>query len=625
MTRPEAEGPTKNDNSSHNRDIPHSSTATGQTKCSICQSTFRRPEHLKRHFRSHTKEKPFECAQCGRHFSRTYVTCSVFYNTYSNSLPASPPFYYHTGQTDRSVSDTLHRHELSHHNAGMEGGKDRTHRITVKTFRACYKCAIARVRCSGGSPCARCENRSLECQYPTERRSKAKARKEAQASFANDDRSYGQSPRHVQSTWADGSDQHPSQNGERSMPPPFQYQVTQFQLQMPMSNASGTVSSDFPVKADGLELEKRPLDEVKDNGKASGLEEISNTLSNPDREAKKMRDPFRQYSGVSSQGSASHVAASIENLAEPAHPPKNLHPAGEDHNAISTRPTTENHQVQIELIQPLLNQSTVSTINWLPQNLDSSNDHSHPVNSSYPKVIGAKLPNTSLNQTAWFPSIPDSSPLVPENVSRTPSGNTSLGDNTESPSHLSQLKYTNSPRRARDHYVDGAVPNLPNFRRERDVDASLQLQRRNGRPQFLFPTLPKARVHVTNEDQTDCQQSLEPSTYTTIHNAFVQVCRRENFFYPKFESDHFPDAKTLSNFIHLYFDNFHPVYPIFHFPTFDPNKCHWIVVLALSAIGCHFASLPEQSECAPAFQEFLRRAISVEVRPSFFSLWRNYH
>lgn len=43
----------------------------GQVQCAVCNSTFRRPEHLKRHLRSHTKEKPFECTQCGRHFSRT--------------------------------------------------------------------------------------------------------------------------------------------------------------------------------------------------------------------------------------------------------------------------------------------------------------------------------------------------------------------------------------------------------------------------------------------------------------------------------------------------------------------------------------------------------------------------
>ncbi|RAL00895.1 putative C2H2 transcription factor [Aspergillus ibericus CBS 121593] len=589
VTRLEAEGPTNNDSSSHNRDTPHSSTATGQTKCSICQSTFRRPEHLKRHFRSHTKEKPFECAQCGRHFSRT---------------------------------DTLHRHELSHHNAGMEGGKDRTHRITVKTFRACYKCAIARVRCSGGSPCTRCENRSLECQYPTERRSKAKARKEAQASLANDDASYGQSPHPIQSTLANGSDLRPSRNGERSMPPPFQYQVTQFQLQMPVSSVSGTVASNVPATADGFELGKRSSDELRGNGQASAMEETSRSVfsSSSDREIQKARGSFHQYAGVGLQDTYSHVATSTEKMAESAHQSKSFHTAGEDPNGIATVRTVENQQVRMELMRPL-SQSTLSTINWLPQNPLDSNDHSHPLNSSYPKAIGSKPPDVSLNQTAWFPSITDSSPMASENVSRTPSGNTSLGGNTESPSQISQSKYNNATQRAGDHFMDGAVPGFSNFRRERDAwsglstvsaDASIQLQRTNGQPQFLFPILPEARVHAANEDQNDRQYPLEPSTYHMIHNAFVQMCSTDNFLYPKFESNYFPDAKILSSFIYLYFDNFQPVYPIFHLPTFDLNKCHWLVVLTLSAIGCHFAGLQEQSECAPAFHEFLRRAITVE-------------
>jgi Zinc finger, C2H2 type len=55
--------------SQEQRKAPSSPTA----KCSICDTSFRRPEHLKRHLRSHTKEKPFECVQCNRRFSRRYV------------------------------------------------------------------------------------------------------------------------------------------------------------------------------------------------------------------------------------------------------------------------------------------------------------------------------------------------------------------------------------------------------------------------------------------------------------------------------------------------------------------------------------------------------------------------
>lgn len=42
--------------------------------CSICSQAFRKAEHLARHVRSHTKEKPFECSVCGRTYVREYVT-----------------------------------------------------------------------------------------------------------------------------------------------------------------------------------------------------------------------------------------------------------------------------------------------------------------------------------------------------------------------------------------------------------------------------------------------------------------------------------------------------------------------------------------------------------------------
>lgn len=48
-----------------NQDQPHECPVTG------CRRRFKRQEHLRRHERTHTLEKPFECDKCGRKFSRS--------------------------------------------------------------------------------------------------------------------------------------------------------------------------------------------------------------------------------------------------------------------------------------------------------------------------------------------------------------------------------------------------------------------------------------------------------------------------------------------------------------------------------------------------------------------------
>ena len=49
------------------------SQAAADRKCHICQQAFAKLEHLRRHIRRHTKERPFVCAVCGKSYARKLV------------------------------------------------------------------------------------------------------------------------------------------------------------------------------------------------------------------------------------------------------------------------------------------------------------------------------------------------------------------------------------------------------------------------------------------------------------------------------------------------------------------------------------------------------------------------
>ncbi|KAK2042624.1 hypothetical protein LZ31DRAFT_525901 [Colletotrichum somersetense] len=84
-------------------------------RCDYCGSSFRRQEHLIRHKRSHTREKPFSCTKCGKSFSRL---------------------------------DVLTRHTSSHN---QDKEQSRRHGTSA---RACSQCASSRTRCSRDQPWA---------------------------------------------------------------------------------------------------------------------------------------------------------------------------------------------------------------------------------------------------------------------------------------------------------------------------------------------------------------------------------------------------------------------------------------------------------------------------------------
>jgi hypothetical protein len=63
----------------------------GPHVCGTCQRCFARLEHLKRHERSHTKEKPFECPECARCFARRDILLRHQQKLHMTTTPSSRP------------------------------------------------------------------------------------------------------------------------------------------------------------------------------------------------------------------------------------------------------------------------------------------------------------------------------------------------------------------------------------------------------------------------------------------------------------------------------------------------------------------------------------------------------
>ncbi|EMG48269.1 hypothetical protein G210_1179, partial [Candida maltosa Xu316] len=54
----------------NNRSMQSREDLNKKFECPICKSRFQRPEHVKRHLKSHTSEKPFQCTECQKRFNR---------------------------------------------------------------------------------------------------------------------------------------------------------------------------------------------------------------------------------------------------------------------------------------------------------------------------------------------------------------------------------------------------------------------------------------------------------------------------------------------------------------------------------------------------------------------------
>ncbi|KAJ5810400.1 fungal-specific transcription factor domain-containing protein [Penicillium pulvis] len=70
------------------------------------------------------------------------------------------------------------------------------------------------------------------------------------------------------------------------------------------------------------------------------------------------------------------------------------------------------------------------------------------------------------------------------------------------------------------------------------------------------------------------------------------------------------DVKAINTFIQLYFEFFHPRFPMLHTSSFHVFNTSWIIVLAVVAIGSRYSRIRQAQQYANLFGKFLRHAIA---------------
>ncbi|PPQ92096.1 hypothetical protein CVT25_008262 [Psilocybe cyanescens] len=112
----------------------------GDHKCPVCQATFTRPQHVARHMRSHTGDRPYKCQYCGDQFARSDLLSRHVNKCHANEKPL--PL---SGGTRRKGSASASR--------------------ATTSKQACDQCVQSSLPCDGCNPCSKCVQRKCRCTF----------------------------------------------------------------------------------------------------------------------------------------------------------------------------------------------------------------------------------------------------------------------------------------------------------------------------------------------------------------------------------------------------------------------------------------------------------------------------
>lgn len=272
----------------------------------------------------------------------------------------------------------------------------------------------------------------------------------------------------------------------------------------------------------------------------------------------------------------------------------------------------------------LWDQNAVSSINWMPTGL-TPNFASSPgfgtdfMNPGTGMITDFQSPMSFPHAGTTLPRPPTTSVAADNHGVSRHWLDTVIGGEAEgepaTPSSTSQATGSSAGR----FYVDGDGARLPKIKPQKRFMSRKSInyqsptiipgtdKRRYGFPPLQHP------VDGLGQASFGKPQLLGQDTYVNIYEFFRATCAVPSPFYIAFETANFPPREVLNAFVHLYLDNFQTLLPFLHPPTLDLSRSHWLLALAIAAVGSRFAEIDDAEAVTLSLHEYLRRAIQAVV------------
>lgn len=158
-----------------------------------------------------------------------------------------------------------------------------------------------------------------------------------------------------------------------------------------------------------------------------------------------------------------------------------------------------------------------------------------------------------------------------------------------------------------EYYVDGEPARLPRTKRRK-----LSQKISTPRPALLAERS-KLTLETSIQAETELSRwmNIDPSNYEQMYSAYARMIDEPSTAGIPFERAPFPPKEHLEHLLALYAKSFHQSMQFLHLPTYGTSNPHWLLLLAMAAIGAHYLDSPGADRFVFAMTEFIDRLLGT--------------